>query len=118
MAVAEKHLGKNPAHAGYPWFGNYEELGKTEARQQFLSLVDGIDEQTKSLAITDRGKPVAVIMGYKQFKALVDVLKKNADATQQNPFDGLVVHVGDLEKSNKKVNALFQKSLKKSAESI
>jgi prevent-host-death family protein len=120
MAVKQESSGENSdlTQGQGSWFGDYEELGKTEARQQFLSLVDSISHEAKSVAITDRGKRVAVIMGYKQFQVLMDLLGKKNDTLQKNPLDGLIVKVGNLDADSEKVNALFQASVKRTTDTI
>ena len=118
MAVDKEHAGETADQARANWFGDYEELGRTEARQQFLSLVDNISHEAKSVAITDRGKRVAIIMGYKQFQGLMDLIGKTTDNLQKNPLDGLIVKVGNLDADNKKVKALFQASVKHTSDAV
>lgn len=118
MFTAQAEPDKNPEQKKEFWFGRYKELGKTEARQAFLRLLDDLQEESATLAITDRGEKVAVIMGYKQYKTLIAILEHHAQAVGKNPLAGLITKVGDLDKSMAKVNTLFKQSFKKTADSI
>ena len=121
MAVAESKLGKSPAPADAQpsdhWIGECKELGKTEVRQAFLHLVDELQEEDFTVAITDRGEQVAVMMSMKFYRNLVAILKPNSKPGE-NPFVGTFKKVEDLEKSNEKVNSIFKQAIKKSASSI
>lgn len=44
----------------------------TDARQQFLSLPDVVEEEP--LAIAKRGRPVMVTMGYEHYESMVETL--------------------------------------------
>lgn len=116
MGVRESQRGRNPSHPSLG-FGDYEEVGKTEARQEFLRLVDELQEKGTSVAITDRGQKVAVMMGFKQYEALISILKA-ARKPGKNPLAGSIQKVGDLDKTTSTVHSLFEQSVKKSAESI
>lgn len=117
MAV-ERHLGKNPAPMDYHYFfAASEECGKTEARQQFLNIIDVVHQEAKTLTITDRGEKVAVIMGYKQFQLMMEMIAQQV-STPTFGLQGLIVNSGDLDADNQKVNELFDASLKKFSESI
>lgn len=95
------------------FLGAEKALGKTEARRSFLYLMDELQRKLVPLVVTDRGEKVAVIMGYKQYKTLLAALGQRSKLNGENPLDGLIVNVGDLEGSEVKVNALFQRALKR-----
>ena len=113
MSIFKSPSGKNEASRPWFWFGQYDELGKTEARQSFLRLLNDLQDSITSLAITDRGKKVAVLMGYKQYEALISIIKQQTKPVDRNPLAGLISYTGDLEKNRRKVNKLFEKSLKR-----
>lgn len=120
MAMAEDGRGLNRGAGSELWFGEYQELGKTEARQSFLRLLDGLESERTTFTITDRGEKVAVIMGYKQYLTLLHLVQKqqSAGAEKKNPFEGLICRVGDLDQSKQRVNELFQKSIKKTRQKL
>lgn len=120
MAALNKQLGKNPAPIDYHYFfAACEERGKTEARQQFLNIVDVVQQEAKSLTITDRGEKVAVIMGYKQFQLMMELISQRVSTPTPNfGLQGLIVNTGDLDSGNQKVNDLFDASIKKFSESV
>lgn len=118
MATKSFSQANEPAPANEPWFGLYRELGKTEARQSFLHLLNKLKDESSSVAITDRGEKVAVIMGYKQFQILMSILKEHGRCAGENPLAGLIVRAGDLEKGKAAVDSLFQESLRKTSETI
>lgn len=119
MSVSKFRFARNPAPAARePWIGEYKELGKTEARQCFLHLLDDLKDKPTSMAITDRGEKVAVIMGYKQYQLLIAIFQQHTKAAEKNPFAGLITKIGDLEKGQAEINALFQESLMKTSDSI
>ncbi len=110
--------GKAPfRNSNSTWFGKYEELGKTEARQSFLRLLDEIQSESTTVAITDRGERVAVIMGFKQYELLVTALKQR-QLTDAKPLEGLIVKAGDLEADNLRVKKMLRKSVQKTSKSI
>ena len=95
----------------------YMELGKTEARQAFLQLVDQVQEEQLPIAITDRGEKVAVMMSMKLYKSLLEILKPRSKPGI-NPFAGTFKTVGNLDKASAEVSTLIDKAVKKSARSI
>jgi PHD/YefM family antitoxin component YafN of YafNO toxin-antitoxin module len=110
--MIEKHA-LNPDRTISPWFKPAGELGKTEARQSFLRLLNDLQDSIASLAITDRGKKVAVLMGYKQYEMLVSMIKQHSKPADKNPLAGLIKYTGDLEKTKRRVSKLFEESLKR-----
>lgn len=110
---------KNPAPGiDDQFFGKSVELGKTDARHTFLHLIDEISATDTTCSITDHGKKVAIIMGYKQYRLLVEFLQKHAGKAGKNPLAGLIEKVDDLEKANAEMIGIFEKAVEKSAESI
>ena len=65
-------------------------------------------------SVTDRGEPVAVIIGYKQFQALIAALGYKEEINQKS-LAGLILSAGDSDASNEKVKRLFGKSIRRSA---
>jgi prevent-host-death family protein len=114
--VAE-HRASNNSGAQTHWFGQYQELGKTEARRLFLHLIDDLRTESTTVAITDRGQPVAVIMGYKHYKILIEALDQDHEV-QAHPLDGLIIKVGDLEADSKQIKKLFRQSVQNTRESL
>jgi prevent-host-death family protein len=101
------------------WFGDYKELGKTEARQEFLRLLNDLRDEHASVAITDRGEKVAVIMGYKHYQALIAVLNNGSrEKLGTNPLSGAIKKVGNLKQSSKEIKALFEQSTKRFNKSL
>ncbi len=46
-------------------------LGKSEARQQFLPLVNSVAEEGSRFEITDHGVTVAIVLGYEEYQRLL-----------------------------------------------
>lgn len=80
-----------------------------------MSLLDELESESKSVAVTDRGKRVAVIMGYKHFRALVDMICASAES-QPDPLEGLIVSLGDLDQTH--IDSLFAESIQNTSEKI
>lgn len=115
--MAAEHRISHSSAPGANWFGLYKELGKTEARQLFLRLLDELRQESTTVAITDRGEPVAVIMGYKQYELLVTALNQGKAANEQ-ALEGLIIKAGDLEADNQRIKRLFRKSLQKTRKNL
>ena len=95
-----------------------ESLGKTEARQSFLPLVDELSHSAKAIEITDHQMPVAVLVGYSQWSAIISklaVLMKPAKATTRVNLIGSVKIIGDLEAGSKRAAEQFRKSINRSS---
>ena len=94
-----------------------ETVGKTEARQSFLPLVDELSHSAKAIEITDHQMPVAVLVGYSQWSAIISklaMLMKPAKTTTKVNLIGSVKIVGDLEVASKRAAEQFRKSINKS----
>jgi prevent-host-death family protein len=96
-----------------PWFGTIGELGKTEARQSFLQLLNELTKKPASVAVTDRGKRVAVIMAYQQYEALLNKAAQSQQKTNQSPLVGLITDVEDFKTGQAEVDKVFKQSLKR-----
>ncbi len=97
-----------------------EAMGKTQARQEFLPLVDDLKKHPRTIEITDRNNPVAVILAYDQYAALVSQLAKLTKKTARNKPDlrGSVIIVGDLESASKEMAKEFEEAIERSAANL
>ena len=97
-----------------------ETLGKTQARQMFLPLVDELSKNPRVVEITDRDEPVAVLLSHKHFTALLSLVGKSAmkEGKLKSSLVGSVTILGSLEQGSKKIAEDFQQSIKRSAETL
>lgn len=96
-------------------------IGKTLARQNFLPLVENLQKTCSAVEITDHEKPVAILLSYSHWVALMSKLamlvKQERMVTPPN-LVGSVEIVGDLDAASKKAAAKFSASLKNTAEKL
>ena len=99
-----------------------ETIGKTEARKKFFPLVDELSHSIKALAITDRQEPLAVMVGYNQWLAIItklDTLLKPAKKVPQKiNMVGSVKIIGDLDAGSKRIAERFKQAVDKSAKKL
>jgi prevent-host-death family protein len=94
-----------------------ETIGKTQARQEFLPMVDDLQKHPRTIEITDRNNPVAVLLSYEYYAALVAQLSKLTQNSFKKQVDlrGSVTIVGDLEAASKEIAEEFAKSIERSS---
>ena len=56
-----------------------EAIPVTEARQQFLPLLDRIEGGAYRFMVTRHGKPVAVVLSYEEYSRMAETLKLRED---------------------------------------
>jgi len=91
-----------------------ESCGKTQARQDFLPLVDRLEQSSIIVEITDRDKPVAVLLSYSHWLALaskLSMLSKREGVKLPNLVGSLRIN-SDLQVASDKIAQKFQKSIK------
>ncbi len=96
-------------------------IGKTQARQNFLPLVEELDKTCSVVEITDHEKPVAILMSYNHWVALMSKLAilGKGDRTVKPPnLLGSIAIVGDLDEGSRKAAAKFSSSLKNTARKL
>lgn len=97
-------------------------VGKTHALQNFLPLVDGLNQTCSAIEITDHEMPVAMLLSYNHWIALVRKLtmhsSKGALPVARPDLMGSVKILGDLEQGRAEVAALFASSIEQSAEKL
>ena len=92
-------------------------VGKTQARQAFLPLIGELDNLAKTVKITDREEPVAVLISYNHWSAIISKLAmfmKPASSKPKIELMGSVKMIGDLESASKRISKEFEKSIIKS----
>lgn len=94
--------------------GTIKSLGKSEAREQFLPLVDAVAGGAGPIEISAHGKVVAVLMSKNEY----DLMKAGFKEKSAKSLCGLGTLVGNLEEGSAEIAALFQKSLKETAEGL
>lgn len=100
---------------------NPELIGKTQARQKFLPLVDALSQRASAIEITDHDKPVAVLLSYNHWLALASKLRmlSNKEFSVGPPnLVGSVQIMVDLEAASSKLPAKFKKSIRESAKKL
>lgn len=97
-----------------------ESMGKTQARQEFLPLVDDLRKHPRTIEITDRENPVAVLLTYDHYAALISQLSKltKKDPEKKLNLMGSVIILGDLESASKRIAEEFEKSIERSAANL
>lgn len=95
---------------------NKKTLGKSEARMQFLPLVDAVSQGAGPIEITDYGKVVAVLIGKHDFDWLLAHTKDKPSPTRV--LRGLGRLMCDLEDGSKEITESLQSSLKRTAKEL
>ncbi|MCK5577124.1 MAG: type II toxin-antitoxin system Phd/YefM family antitoxin [Dehalococcoidales bacterium] len=52
-----------------------EAISITEARKDFLPLIDRVEDELYRFMVTKHGKPVAVVINYDEYSRMVETLK-------------------------------------------
>lgn len=95
-----------------------EVIGKTDARQTFFPLVEGLKTSPKVIEITDRGQPVAVLLKYSQYLSLISRLANSLKPGVPHDLMGSITIVGDLESGSKEIAESFRLALKESGDKL
>jgi len=84
-------------------------VGKTQARQNLLPLVDNLNKTHTILEITDHEQPVAVLLSYNNWLTLISKLVFLTENKPDIPVDlmGSVTIVGNLEEGSRRAAAEF-----------
>jgi prevent-host-death family protein len=94
----------------------YKTLGKSDARKQFLPIVDSVAQGIGPVEITDYGEVVAVLLSKHDFDWMqaqtVNKLKP------KRRLCGLGQLLGDLQEGSKEIVESMQEGLKKSAKKL
>ena len=56
-----------------------KDLPITEAREEFTSLPDRLNESHETITVTRRGKPVLAILAWEEYETLVETLEVLSD---------------------------------------
>jgi PHD/YefM family antitoxin component YafN of YafNO toxin-antitoxin module len=99
-----------------------QSIGKTEARQRFLPLVDALCQSATAVEITEHDKPVAMLLSYSHWIALVTKLEmlssRERISIKQPNLIGSVQVLGDLEAGSAVAAETLTKALKDRAERL
>jgi hypothetical protein len=92
-------------------------MGKTELRQALLPMVSELQVDSKVIEITDRDRPVAVLLSYQHYQALLALAKKAMTRpVEQHVFlMGSVEILGDLETASREIAAEWEQAIERSA---
>lgn len=87
-----------------------ESIGKTEARQNFLPLVADLQKRPRTIEITDRQAPIAMLITYDHYATLISQLAKLSKKVPKKKIDlmGSVTYIGDLDKAGKEIAEEFE----------
>ena len=91
-------------------------FGKSEAREQFLPLVDAVSSGAGPVEITERGRVVAVLISKTEYDWMAEYTKHKPQPART--LCGLGELVGDLEEGSAEIAAAFQVSLKTTAKKL
>lgn len=91
-------------------------LGKSQARAQFLPLVEQVAAGGGPVEITDRGKVAAVLLGHDDYLQLL--ARAGAPLTQTRSAVGCLEILGDLEQGSREIGRRMRESLIRTAEEL
>lgn len=91
-------------------------LGKSEAREQFLPLIDLVASGAGPVEITDYGKVVAVLLSKKDYEWLSAAMQHKPKPKRS--LAGSALLLGDLEEASKQIAAEFEASFERSAREL
>src|ERR1700722_11067846 len=93
-----------------------QSVGKTQARKEFFPLVDSLTSSAFAVEITDHDKPVAVLLSYHHYMALVSKLCMHANTAAQPKLPSLIgsikIKSDNLEAASEKIARQFKQSRK------
>lgn len=98
-----------------------ETIGKTQARQALLPLIDQLESAAKAVKITDHEEPVAVLIGYGHWSAIISKLSGFMKPVSKKPkieLMGSVKIIGDLDAGSKCIAKEFKKAISISAKKL
>lgn len=94
-------------------------IGKTQARKEFFPLVDSLNTSASAVEITDHDKPVAVLLSYQHYIALVSKLcmlaKITANPKSPNLMGSIKLKTTNLKAASEKIAKRFKRSLNDTA---
>lgn len=95
-------------------------IGKTEARQQLLPLINQLANEPMVFEITEHDKPVAMLVSHGRWTAMVSKLKSLLKDTGPKNVDlmGSVEIIGDLEAGSKKAGEDLLRSIRRRAKNL
>lgn len=95
-------------------------IGKTEARQRFLPLVNQLANESMVFEITEHDKPVAMLVSYGRWAAMVSQLKALTKNAEPKPIDlrGSIEILGDLEAGSKRAGEELLRSMRRRAKNL
>lgn len=95
-------------------------VGKTQARNEFFPLVASLNAANAVVEITDHDEPVAVLLSYQNYLALIAKASINAPMVRESEPDlmGSVTINSDLEAAGEEIAELFKTAIDKSAGSL
>lgn len=91
-------------------------LGKSEAREQFLPIVDAVAKGAGPFEISDHGRVVAVLLSKQEYDWMLAHTKEKV--LPKKSLRGSIIVLGDLEEGSKQIAAEFQASLEKTASEL
>ncbi len=95
---------------------NTLKMGKSEAREKFLPLVDSLSQKKTAIEITDRGHPVAVLIDYASYLALLT--KSGIKKKPSFELVGSLVEIGDIEEGSREIAAELNAAIERSASEL
>lgn len=95
---------------------NCKRLGKSQAREQFAPLVESLSKNGGIVEVTDYGKVVAVMLGYKDYLWLLAQTRVTFKPKRELCGSGELV--GDLESASQQIAKSIFESLTKSASEL
>jgi prevent-host-death family protein len=97
-------------------------VGKTQARKEFFPIVDSLNASASAVEITDHDKPVAVLLSYQHYIALVSKLCMHAKATPHacspNLVGSIQIKADNLETASDNIAEQFSESLRNTASDL
>ena len=100
---------------------NILSMGKTQARKEFLPLVDSLAQGHAAIEITDHDVPVAVLLSYQNYVTLISKLAMlNPSLCKPKPslVGSLQIMTDDLEAASAEIAEQFHLSIEQSAAAL
>lgn len=96
-------------------------MGKTQAREEFLSLVNAVAQGVTAVEITDHDRPVAVLLSYQNYIMMTSklaMLTPSPSEAKPSLVGSIQILVDDLEAASAEVADVFKTAIKTSAKKL
>ena len=96
-------------------------MGKTQARKEFLPLVDAVAQGHTAVEITDHDKPVAVLLSYQNYVMMTSklaMLSPSLYESKPSLVGSVRILADDLEAASAEIADVFKTAIESSAKKL